>query len=408
MSDQRVWFLSEVFYPETEGVAYFATRITAGLAKEFDVRVLCSQPSYSLRGMRCPSKETYENVTIYRCSSTRFERHSVLNRICNMSTLSFTMFFSLLWRLRAGDCVIAATNPPVLPFLAAIACRLRRAKCVICMNDVYPDLPIAAGMVKGTLVCRMMRWMAKTLWRHVDGLKVMGRDMESLVRSRLGGKDVAIHLIPVFASTDEIFPAPRTENAILKENRLLDNFVVLIAGNVGPVHNAEALMEAARLLEDTPKVRFLIIGSGKKLPWIKQTIEEEQRKNIVVLPRMPRSESPSIMNACDIAVSALFIPGMYGVADPSRTYAIMAAGKPMIAMADDGTEVALLLEEENIGWRVRPDDAEGMAKAIRNACKCPAGLNEMGERARHIAERKYSVDQIVSKYISMVRSYSNE
>ena len=405
MRAQRVWFLSDVFYPETEGVAYFVTRIATALANRFDVRVVCAQPVYSVQGTVCQSNESREGVTIHRCWSTRFNRQSLIGRICNNGTFCLALLFHLLWHLRAGDCVIATSSPPMVPFVAAIVCRLRRAKCILRVYDVYPDIAIVAGVLKqGSVAAKILHRLQRYLWRNADCILTVGRDMQSLIRGRINCSCRKVKVIPLFSSTDEIFPEPRAENTILRDNGLLGSFVVQVAGNVGPVHNVEALMESARSLEDTPDIKFLIIGSGKKMPWIDDVVRREERKNIIVLPRMPRNESCNILNACDIAISALFVPGIWGLANPSRTYGIMAAGKPMIAMADDEIEVALLIAEQQIGWRVRPDDVEGLTKAIRDAYDRRDDLAKMGERARHVAETSYSIDEIVSMYASVLCS----
>ena len=405
MSTHRVWFLSDVYHPETEGVAYFVTRIASALAKRFDVRVVCSQPVYSLRDAVCQSNETHEGVAIHRCWSTRFSRQSLLGRICNNGTFGLTLLFYLLRRLRAGDQVIATSSPPVVPLVAAVACRLRRAKCILSMYDVYPDIAVAAEVLnRDSIAAKVLYGLQRHLWQNADRILTIGRDMQSLVRKRINHDGRKVEVVPLFSSTDEIFPEPRRENAILKENGLLDSFVVQVAGNIGPVHNVEALMESARLLEDTPGIKFLLIGSGKKMPWVKDLVHLEKRKNVIVLPRMPRERSCDFLNACDIAVSALFVPGMWGLANPSRTYGIMAAGKPMIAMADDGTEVAQLIDEQKIGWRVRPGDIEGLTAAIRDAYCRRADLGRMGSRARRAAETMYNVDQIISMHVSILRS----
>jgi colanic acid biosynthesis glycosyl transferase WcaI len=403
MSDHRVWFLSDVFYPETEGVAHFVTRIAVALAARFDVRVVSAQPNYSLRNAHCSSNETWEGVAVHRSWATRFNRQWFLGRMCNNVTFCVTVFLYLLRRLRAGDYVFATSSPPMVPFVALVACRLRHAKCILNVYDVYPDIAVVGGVLKeGSLIakvlCRLQRW----LYQNVDSVVTIGRDMQALIQDRIKDTHEKVHVVPLFASTDEIFPLPRMQNKILNDNGLLNNFIVQVAGNIGPVHNIETLLESARLLEDTPNIKFLIIGSGKKFCKLEALIHKEQRSNVVLLSRMPRNESCNILNACDIAINALFVPGMWGLANPSRTYGIMAAGKPMIAMADDGAEATLLVEEQQIGWCVQPGDADGLAKAVRDAYDRRAELTKIGERARHVAETKYRIEEIVYRYASML------
>jgi glycosyltransferase involved in cell wall biosynthesis len=74
---------------------------------------------------------------------------------------------------------------------------------------------------------------------------------------------------------------------------------------------------------------------------------------------------------------------------PSRLYNILAAGKPVLVLAEPGSEVARVVLEESIGWIVDPADPRGLADAILEAKRSPDLLREMGLRARAAAEQKY-------------------
>jgi glycosyltransferase involved in cell wall biosynthesis len=95
---------------------------------------------------------------------------------------------------------------------------------------------------------------------------------------------------------------------------------------------------------------------------------------------------------------------MYGLASPSRTYGILAAGKPQLAITDDNTEVALLIREENAGWQVKPHDVEGAVAAIRDAYENREQLSEMGKNARRAAELKYDKKIIIQRIKELLTS----
>ena len=123
----KLWFISEVYYPEDTGTGYYMTGVAEGLALHFDVHVLCSQPTYAARGSLASWRETYRNVHIERCPGTTFNKDVLILRLANVLTISCSLFLRALQRIRRSDVVIVVTNPPLLPFVIATVCRLRGA-----------------------------------------------------------------------------------------------------------------------------------------------------------------------------------------------------------------------------------------------------------------------------------------
>ena len=136
-NSQRIWIVSELYYPELTSTGYFLTGIAEGLASVYDVSVLCGQPSYWARGTSAPTREICNGVDVCRCWATTLDKNKVVFKIVNLVTISLSIFFSALFRFRGGDIVIAVTNPPLLPYLALLACRTRGGRFVLLVHDVY-------------------------------------------------------------------------------------------------------------------------------------------------------------------------------------------------------------------------------------------------------------------------------
>lgn len=400
-SSEKVWIVSEVYYPEETGTGYFLTRIAEGLSPHFPVHVLCGQPTYTSRGVRAPVHEVHRGVTIRRCGGTTFDVNVFFLKLMNLVTISLSIFFHSLLLFRRHDVVLVATNPPVLPFFIAIACRMRGAKCVLLLQDVYPETLVAARMFpKEALPVRALNLLTKVLYEGMETICVLGRDMDALVRKKLGGKVSAgkITTIRNWADVDQITPDSSIRDTFLGELGLKEKFVLQYAGNMGNVHGIECLLEAAiRMSKTDDSVHFLFIGFGAKKKWLEEAVKANQLGNVTILPSRPRRDQQTFLNACDIAISAL-VPGMSGVGVPSRMYNIFAAGKPVIGAVDDDSEFALVVREENIGWIVPPDQPGEMVETIREALKDRGRLDEMGRRARIVVESKYTFQHVIGSY----------
>ncbi len=119
--------------------------------------------------------------------------------------------------------------------------------------------------------------------------------------------------------------------------------------------------------------------------------------NITRIGQQPRSEQATFLNACDVAIMAL-LPGMLGVSVPSRSYNILAAGKPILGVLEAGAEIALVIEEEGIGWVVEPRNPQALAAAIRSISADPRKVSDMGVRARSVAENSYTASHALEKF----------
>ena len=202
-------------------------------------------------------------------------------------------------------------------------------------------------------------------------------------------------------------PLPRGDNSLLRELGLETKFVVQYSGNIGRTHGIETIVEAARRLKDHQDISFLFIGWGAKEHWLRDTIKNEQLENVLFLPPRPRDEIPISLNACDLAIIA-FLKGMAGVSVPSRMYNVMSAGKPLLAAADESSEIAMLVNEEQIGATISPEDPEQFANAILALKADSKALEEMAMRARRVAESKYAEPLIIAKYMSALGPWLSE
>jgi glycosyltransferase involved in cell wall biosynthesis len=394
-----VWVVSELYYPEETSTGHYLTIIAEGLAGEAETRVLCGQPTYSQRGTRAPAREVHAGVAIRRCAGTALDKDVIPLKLINIATLGASVGWHALTRFRTGDVVLVVTTPPLFPLLVLAACRLRGARSILLVHDVFPDSAIAAGLLApASLAARLFAAVNRRLYRLADRVCAVGRDMAELIARKTGPMRAPIAVIPNWADEDDVHPGPRRDNPLLRELGLLDAFVVQYAGNMGRVHDLESIVAAARIVGAGDRtVRFLFIGFGAKRGWLEAQIQKHALGNAILLPNRPRADQQNFLNACDVSISA-FVDGMVGVGVPSRMYNVLAAGKPMIAAMDEESEQARVIREEDVGWVVRPGDGPGLAAAVLEAKRDPARLQAMGVRARAAAEGRYSRASAVAQF----------
>lgn len=399
----KLWVVSGPYYPEESGTGYLLTQLAEGLAKSDSVHVLCGRPNTGKDGLRFPHKEEHEGVWVERCFSTMFPRDRIMLRTINELTLSLSIFTKVLFGVRRNDSVLVVTPPPALPFTVALACKLRNVKCHLLIHDVYPDALVAAGVTTAdSPLARSMDRLNRWLYHNVERIVVLGRDMEQLIARKAKSSRLCLVPIPNWTDGSDITPQPREENPLLRELNLQDKFVVQYAGNMGRTHGLETVLQSAVRLRENPDVHFLFIGTGAKKKYLEQAVRDQHLTNVTLLPSRPRCDQPNFLNACDLAIIS-FMQGMAGVSVPSRMYNIMAAGKPILAVTENTSELAQVVHEEEIGWVTPPNDADKIVEAICEAMNHPDRLDAMGRRARRAAEDKYLLEHAIAAYRTVIQ-----
>jgi colanic acid biosynthesis glycosyl transferase WcaI len=405
MDQRRVWVVSELYYPEQTSTGYFLTGIAEGLAKGYNVSVLCGQPSYWARGERAPSRETRGGVDVHRCWASTLDKNKVYFKLINLITLSVSTFFVALLRLRRGDILISVTNPPLLPYFMSIACRLRGVRFVLLIHDVYPEILIRLGILSPqSIFIRLLDRASRWLYEGADRILVLGRDMQNLVIKKLNSRRERVVIATNWANTEAISPQPRCKSRLLDALNLNEGFVVQFWGNMGRPHCIEDLINAAELLAPDYAVHFLLIGWGTKKAWAVAEKHARGLVNLTILDPPSREETCDVQNACDIAINTLS-SGMTGISVPSRTYNAMAAGKPLLAVCDDDSELAAVVREEEIGWVVPPGRPDLIACTLREAKANKDRLKAMGERARNAVETKYTSSHVLQVYRNLIEDF---
>ncbi len=402
---KKLWILTELYYPENNQTGYYMTHIGEGLTTDFDVKVICGQPNYAVRGTIAPNREIHSDVEIFRVKGTTLDKNVMFFRLINMITLGWSVFFNALIKIKKTDEVLTVSAPPSLPFLTALAAKLKGVEYSVIIHDKYPEILIAVKKTRSDSVFikffnRLNRW----LYSNAKKIIVVGRDMEDVVRAQLNEKvipDKKIAVIPNWAALEEIEPRPKTENELLKQLGITDKFVFLYAGNMGHPQDVESIIECAGKLKDHEEIRFIFIGDGVKRKWVEAEIEKNDLTNVFLLDPLPREKQTDFLNACDVGFVSL-VRQMYGVAMPSRTYNFLAAGKPILALTEKKSEVERIISEEKVGWSVTPQQPDLLLKTILEIYRFRNELPKISAAARKTAVSKCNAEISIEKYRSVL------
>jgi colanic acid biosynthesis glycosyl transferase WcaI len=399
-STKRLFIVSELFYPEQTSTGYFLTEIAKGLASDLDVTVLCAQPSYSERGQKAAMHESWNGLSIVRLFSTHFDKDRIFLRAINLISFTISCLFSLAFRMRKGDRLLLVTNPPSLVPLAAMIARLKGARPVLLVHDVYPEVLDASGVLKsGSIIYRFIDKVMRRALKAFEKIIVLGRDMQKLMIEKSGKNIADVPIIRNWADFREITPMERHENPFALANGLANKTIIQFSGNIGRTHDIESVLKAAADMRDVDAVRFMFIGYGGKVATLSEQLSKGEMANVNFLPRQPR-ELLGPMLASATAVVIPFEPKMTGLSVPSRLYNVLAAGVPIIAMADPASELSLTVSENGAGWVLPQGDSAALATLVHYIATADGRRDAVsrGAAARSAAVEKFGYDVVMDEY----------
>jgi glycosyltransferase involved in cell wall biosynthesis len=389
----KVVIVSQHYPPDSSTTAAIMADIAEHLAAEGPVLVLSGTPG-SATGDAAPSNRP----DVVEIKNRMPGKAALIKR--GAAEVSFTMraFMAALRRLRRGDVAVTVTAPFMLPYAVAAAARLKRARSVLIMHDLYPDVLVMAGLLKpASIPARMIRAANALMYRALDAVVVIGRDTGRLLSRYRGITPDKIRFIPNWAT---LAPGVRP---IAPDNRYCRGqaarFVVGLSGNLGFTHDPLIVFEAARLLRDDADIHFLLSGWGIGFERLKQMQSEAALPNVRLVDRVEDNDLEEFLSAANLWLIP-YRKNVAGVSVPSRFYNLLAVGRPVILVSEPGAEAALTVTEHDLGWVVPPGDAGELARIIRLA-----SASEDPSRAGRAAEigGRFNLAAAMAGYSLLIR-----
>lgn len=401
--DPRVLVLCQLFYPELISTGQTVTELCEKLSElGVEIEVICAPPTLIDTTSRVDAVLHYRGVLVRRLWATRFPKLWVPGRIVNQVTFALSMLLFLLFR-RELPRALVFTNPPFLLPICALVSLLRKFDYTCVVFDVYPETLVSLGILsaRNPLVWLMDRINRFALYR-ARKIVVIGRCMRRVIEAKLPARcSDRIESIHVWADDAGIKPIERADNSLIKEWNLQDKFVVLYAGNMGRFHDMETIMEAIRLLaqdvETSSKIAFVLAGEGHKKAWSEDFALLHGLPNVCFKSHLPREQLPFLLGIGDLALVCLS-PGQEGLSVPSKTFAALSAGTPVVAVMAAESEIARMLEEQGCGLRIANGDSAALALTIKELCFNPVRLKAMRIRARKAIDERYSLELAARRY----------
>ena len=389
----KIVVVSQHYAPDPSTTAIFITAIAEHLAQTLPVVVFSGW-----RGSAEAASEGPGRPRIVEIRNWMPAKAALVKRATAELLFSMRVFFVLLMRLQRGDVVLTVTAPFMLPYSVAAVAWLRRARSVLILHDVFPDVLIMSGLMRPRSIVAIAIHAANALmYRALSAVIVIGRDTMHLLRRYKGVTPEKVCFIPNWATL------PIGQRPIEADNRYRRlckrRFVVGLSGNLGFTHDPLVVLEAARMLREANDIGFLLSGWGAGFERLQALQADAKLQNVVLMDRVPETDLAEFLASADLWIIP-YRKNAAGVSVPSRFYNLLAIGRPVVIVSEASAEAAVTISDHDIGWVVPPGDAAGLAAAISAAASSDAARTK-GERAVAVA-RQYSLEQAMTSYRNLV------
>lgn len=393
---QNLWIISELFPPEETSTGYIMGEIANAMVCKYNVRVICGPEVYD-KNKKPDANSRFQldrTIKVTRIKPVAENKSSKLSRIKKFLLMSWRLYSVAKKVIKKGDNVLMVSNPFPLIMLMGHHRKHCEFSLKMLVHDITPE-GLYTDIRIPSVVYQIVEFGFNKAYASTDSLIAIGRDMREVLARKCNNfkHQPNIEVIENWGDVVNIIP---------KERVSADKVVIQYAGNIG---NAQGVGEFVDVLYEagSKNVKLSIWGTGNAESEIKEKVQTYGMQECVSFngPYF-RSQQNSVLNDCDIALVRL-VKGMYGLGVPSKTYNILAAGKPILYIGERGTEVWRILEENKNGVCFEPSDTEGLiAFLVSLNVDSLAELKEKGKISRKLAEEKYSEEVILRKFMEIV------
>ena len=417
-----ILIVNQSFWPDIVATAQQAHDLAKYLSAEGNqVTVVASRSLYGKRGARLDRRQRVDGIDIRRVSFNIFDKRGLLSRAIDYVRFNIAAAWAVL-SLPRHDVVICLTTPPFIALLGTMLKRAKGTKFVFWTMDLYPDLPVAAGIIRrGGLLHRVLASIDRFCLLRADKIVTLGRCMRDRIIAK-GIQAERIEMINPWSDPEEIpdLPVRRLEMAVgapathgstgqvpcgpnpfRTEWGLGDRFVIQYSGNFGLGHDTETVFGAMLRMKDDDGIRWLIVGDGVMRPAVEAFVQRHEIRNVVLKPYQPRSRLGTLITLGDVHL-VLMVPEFQGVILPSKLYGVLAAGRPAIFVGPEGSEISHIIKEGPCGVVVPNRDVKGLVRVIEEIRRDPALGLALGNRGRRSLEARYSIHHACKAWSTLI------
>jgi len=404
---RNILYLSQYFPPEVNAPAnrvYELAKAWVGRGRK--VKVLTGFPNHP-NGViprqyrrKIYMRESVDGIEVHRCWLYAAPNKAILRRIACYLSFMFSAIVFGICRIGRIDCVVA-TSPQLFVAVAGwVISLVKRIPFIFEVRDLWPEEIVAVGAIKNRRVIRLLEKLEVFLYRRADRIIAVAEGTIEIL-TRRGIPASKFTLIPNGVDVER-FGRGKRKNWVREKLNLNGDFLVSYIGTVGMAHKLEVFLEAARRLQDTPRLKFLIAGDGAEKDQLLRRKQAMGLDNVLFVEQQSREKIASFYHASDCCLVHLRRAELFTKNIPSKIFEIMACGKPIL-LGTKG-ESKRLVSRARCGVFFEPENAKDLAAGIRRLKNRPQWRKRLGRSGHQFVRNHYSRFELADYYLEVIVS----
>ncbi len=404
----RILLISQYFWPE----AFIINELVETLSQQgHTIKVLTGKPNY-------PDGEIYEGYTskgvvsetfkpgipVFRAPLRARGKGGAKNLILNY--LSFVInglrFFPSAIKGESFDAIVVFCPSPVTSIIPAIFLKWRlKSHLAVWIQDLWPESLKATGFIRHPFLLGLIGYLVRFIYSCSDTILAQSEAFK-IPLSRYAKESKIVY----YPNSYNDCGLPSQNSTPLKDDlleELRSNFCVVFAGNLGKAQSLSTLLDAAEQLQDLPNFKLIFVGSGSMDEWLNQQKMKKKLNNVIIAGRFPPQAMPRILSHASALLVSLNKDEILSYIIPSKIQAYMAAGRPIIAVADG--EAARIVQVAQAGFSCPAEDSQELAQCIRKVYKLdPKERDKMGAAGRAYFLENYNMSTQANKLVEILNA----
>jgi glycosyltransferase involved in cell wall biosynthesis len=407
----KIIILTQYFPPEIGAPQNRLYEVAVRLKRMgVDVEILTAMPNYpkmeiqdGYRG-KWYMNEEMEGMTIHRAWIYVSKRKSIISRLLNYFSFVFTSMWIGMFKLGRADYLFCESPPLFLGISALFLKRIKRAKLIFNVADLWPESAEKLGIITNRFLLNTSTKLEEHLYKKSALITGQAQGIVSNIKSRFPNK--IVYWLPngvdlSFYDSMKITSTWRGENGFSS-----DDFLFLYAGIIGYAQGLDVILNAAKLTQDKPALKWILLGTGPEKERLLALKASLNLSNVYFLDPVPKAKMPEIWKAADISMIPLRRLDIFKGIIPSKIFESMAMRKPLL-LGVEGEADDLFIKEGKAGLAYTPDDGNDLAKKALELYNNRSMVAALGDNGYAYAKSKFNRDLIAKNFYDFLVSNSN-
>ncbi len=402
----KLLILTQYFPPEVGAPQNRLYELAVRLQqKGMDVSILTAMPNY-------PQMKVYEGYTgkfykqesmgalkVHRCWIYVTTSKGIFKRLLNYFSFVITSFFIGWFKLDKFDYILCESPPLFLGMTAYSLKKLKGAKLLFNVSDLWPESAERLGLVTNTFFLKLATRLEEFLYRQSE--LISGQTQGIVKNISLRFPDKKVYWLPNGVDLNYYNADAVQSNWRQQHHFKEDDFILLYAGIIGHAQGLEVIIHAAAQLKEYNHIKFILIGSGPEKEWLEELKNKINTTNVFFFDAVGKTEMPAIIAASTASIVPLKRLDLFKGAIPSKIFENLAMKKPIL-LGVEGEAKDLFITSGKAGLAFTPEDATDLAEKTKQLYHDRELLQQLGENGYHYVQEKFTRDKIATEFYNWI------